>query len=148
MAYANLYTFEVFNQQQTIIKMEVAPSNITKEISKIKNGERNSPDEKEICNNLSQLLLALEFLFSNYKIYHLNIKPGNILYYSESNLKFTDYGFANDIKKAQNENLEKNQETNYFRSPELIAYRKNTLDRIDDEKCDIFSLGLVFLMFA
>lgn len=36
--------------------MEEAPSNITKEISKIKKNERKLPEEKQIFDNLSQLL--------------------------------------------------------------------------------------------
>ena len=89
------------------------------------------------------------------KIYHLDIKPHNILCTQELDLKIIDFSIS-EVKDDTNDMSSlftgdhPVQGTKGYLSPELQHYRDNniTISRYSREKSDVFSLGLVILQMV
>ncbi|CAK72710.1 unnamed protein product (macronuclear) [Paramecium tetraurelia] len=100
--------------------------------------QSNYFSEKEAALAMKQILSALNYCHQS-KIVHRDIKPENLLYDHEgedSQLKIIDFGTS---LKYGNQKLEEKIGTVYYMAPELI-------DEKYDEKCDIWSAGVVLFI--
>ena len=96
-------------------------------------------DEKKVWDFLVQILSGLTYLHENRKIIHRDIKPDNILWDKDGNIKITDFGIS-AINREDVDDILKCHKTRVgsfkFMSPEMSkgnAY---------DFKSDIYMLGL------
>lgn len=101
-------------------------------------------DEKSAGKCLANLLAAVSHMHSR-KIIHRDLKPDNILLKSSScisNLIIADFGLATflDLKHQ----MFKRCGTPGYVAPEILRYRDG--ERFYDEKCDIFSCGVIFFI--
>lgn len=98
---------------------------------------------KIICH----LLEALDHLHSN-GIMHRDLKPENILLKNNDSLEtvvLVDFGLASYIFLNPNEIIFKRCGTPGFVAPEILEY-KDKDEKMYTEKCDIFSLGVIFYL--
>jgi serine/threonine protein kinase len=79
---------------------------------------------------LDTLTQTLQFVHEK-KIIHHDIKPGNILFTEERNIKIADFGVANTVGG-----------TDGYRSPEAFNWNS---DSIKDERVDIYALGVTLM---
>jgi serine/threonine protein kinase len=79
---------------------------------------------------LDTLTQTLQFVHEK-KIIHHDIKPGNILFTEERNIKIADFGVANT-----------GGGTNGYRSPEAFNWE---IDCVKDERVDIYALGVTLI---
>lgn len=104
----------------------------------IKRGERLT--EKEVARLMTQIGGALTYLHNlPTKIYHLDIKPDNILIDSHGNYILTDFGISNEIRNTMLRSSRLKGETLTYRSPERI------MNYSLSDKHDVFSFGVVLL---
>ena len=101
-------------------------------------------DEKKIWDSLVQILSGLLYLHENKKIIHRDIKPDNILFDKEGNVKISDFGIsainnseADDILRCHGTRIGPVQ----FMAPEMINGGNYGF------KSDIYMLGLTFYIF-
>lgn len=88
---------------------------------------------------MRQILLAVVYCHTQ-NIVHRDLKPENILFESlkpDSNLKVIDFGTSR--KFNTNSRMKKTLGTPYYIAPEVLKQEYN-------EKCDIWSLGVVLYM--
>ncbi|CAD8125723.1 unnamed protein product [Paramecium sonneborni] len=92
--------------------------------------------EKQIANFMKQILSAVSYCHQK-GIVHRDLKPENILFdqkHDQASIKIIDFGAS---AKLQNfEKLQKRIGTPFYVAPEV-------LDANYDEKCDIWSLGVI-----
>ncbi len=87
---------------------------------------------------MTQCLLALEYMHE-YNHIHLDIKPGNIVYFKEQKCcKLIDFGFT--MAAYPNSELEVKAYTRHFRPPELIKG-----DSHYTTKADVWAMGMTWL---
>ena len=99
--------------------------------------EKGSFSEKEACIVMKQIMSGICYCHQK-RIVHRDLKPENILMDGDSNdlsLKIIDWGCAKTIKKK--ERLHKADGTAYYIAPEVLKGDY-------DEKCDIWSCGVIF----
>ena len=100
--------------------------------------EKGSFKEAEACPIMLQLVSAICYSHSN-NIVHRDLKPENIMLENtdESNphIKLIDWGGARYFSK--NKKMSTIKGTPYYIAPEVIK-------EVYDEKCDIWSLGVIF----
>ena len=99
--------------------------------------QKGSFTEKEACIIMKQLMSGICYCHQN-GVVHRDLKPENILMESNSDnfsIKIIDWGCAKTIKKK--EKLHQADGTSYYIAPEVL--RGNY-----DEKCDIWSCGVIF----
>lgn len=96
-------------------------------------------DEKKIWDFLAQILSGLVYLHENRKIIHRDIKPDNILWDKDGNIKITDFGIS-AVNREDVEDILKCHKTIVgsikFMSPEMSKGNNY------DFKSDIYMLGL------
>mmetsp|Transcript_26257 Transcript_26257/g.23129 ORF Transcript_26257/g.23129 Transcript_26257/m.23129 type:complete len:213 (+) Transcript_26257:402-1040(+) len=91
-----------------------------------------SQDVKLVRTYLHQLVQGLEYLHSN-GVYHLDIKPENLLLNKDFHLKIADF----DSCYIKGDKKIISRGTGNFRAPELICK-----EPIDPEVADIYSVGI------
>jgi calcium-dependent protein kinase len=100
--------------------------------------EKGCFSEQEACPIMKQLLSAITYCHQNH-IVHRDLKPENILLEdkkdSEITIKLIDWGGARYFSK--NKKMTKINGTPYYIAPEV-------LNEVYDEKCDIWSAGVIF----
>jgi len=107
---------------------------------------QNRFEEREVRHIAQQLMSAVSYLHS-LGITHRDLKPENILLANDSRyptIKITDFGFA---KHLQNKEMllraRAKRGTMGYAAPEIFSGRNY------DEKCDIWSLGIIlYIMIA
>jgi calcium-dependent protein kinase len=100
--------------------------------------EKGSFKESEACPIMLQLVSAICYSHAN-NIVHRDLKPENIMLDSTKNsnpiIKLIDWGGARYFSK--NKKMSTIKGTPYYIAPEVIK-------EVYDEKCDIWSLGVIF----
>ena len=99
--------------------------------------EKGTFSEKEACPIMLQLVSAICYSHSN-NIVHRDIKPENIMLENKDGsplIKLIDWGGARYFSKTKKMSTIKG--TPYYIAPEVIK-------EVYDEKCDIWSLGVIF----
>lgn len=102
----------------------------------------NNYENTDIKTLMKNLLSALSHMHEK-GIMHRDIKPDNILLESAKNdyeIKIADFGLAAFVN--DDEILYKRCGTPGFIAPEIISYKEG--GQMYNEKCDIFSAGLIF----
>ncbi|CAD8190994.1 unnamed protein product [Paramecium octaurelia] len=92
--------------------------------------------EKEIANFMKQILSAVSYCHQK-GIVHRDLKPENILFdqkHDQASIKIIDFGASAKLQNC--EKLQKRIGTPFYVAPEV-------LDANYDEKCDIWSLGVI-----
>ena len=87
---------------------------------------------------IRQVLSAVAFLHSK-KIAHRDIKPENILFESNDALNVKLLDFGNSRQMGENEAMHGVYGTAYYVAPEVLSQNY-------DEKCDIWSIGVILYM--
>lgn len=100
--------------------------------------EEHHFSEKKAAEIFIQILTAVNYLHSN-KIVHRDLKPENILFDGES-IKIIDFGTSRGFDSSKK--MKGFHGTPYYVAPEV-------LDQNYDEKCDIWSCGvMLYVMFS
>jgi len=92
--------------------------------------------EKSAAYIMKEILLAINHCHSE-KICHRDLKPENILLDEDNRVKIIDFGTAASFEK----DLQGFIGTAYYVAPEVIKK-----ESVYDEKCDIWSLGVILYM--
>lgn len=98
---------------------------------------RPPPNFDETMLIANSVLDALRYLH-NFGIFHMDVKPANIVWTLEGNVKLCDFGTA-EISPFNG----KVKGTTYYSAPELI--RTNWSLESVSSKCDIYSFGVTIL---
>lgn len=101
----------------------------------------------DIQKFMQNFLEALFHIHSN-KIMHRDLKPENLLLRTGENihdLLLVDFGLSSFTNINPNEVLFKRCGTPGFVAPEILAY-KDGQEGIYNEKCDVFSAGVIFYL--
>ena len=135
------------NTYSLYVLMEIAESDWDKEI-KYRLMKKKTYTEKELINILKQLTNALLFMQQNVKISHRDIKPQNILIFSDHKYKLADFGEAKEVKISKQINTLRG--TELYMSPALYDGLKHDKSDVshDPFKSDVFSMGFCFLYAA
>jgi hypothetical protein len=131
------------------ILMEKAVTDWDKEI-KARHSQKKFYSEKEIFNILRQLTSALVFLQEK-NISHRDIKPQNLLLFSEGIFKVADFGEAKKISIYEtSKQLNTLRGTELYMSPLLFNGLRTGQEDIKHNpyKSDVFSLGFCVLYAA
>ena len=126
------------------VLMEMANKDWDKEIkSRLK--KRKNYTEKELINILRELTDALLFMQKELKISHRDIKPQNILVFSNGIYKLADFGEAKEVKISKRLNTLRG--TELYMSPALYEGLKKGKNDVphDPFKSDVYSLGFCML---
>ena len=143
----NIKTLDITTYALYIL-MEIAICDWDKEIKKYLN-EGHYYKEKELILILKQLVHALYFMQSEVKITHRDIKPQNILCFSNHVYKIADFGEAKAVR-LNRKKMNTLKGTQLYMSPALYDGFKQDLDDVshDPFKSDVFSLGFCFMYAA
>ena len=131
------YTFFQEDNDIYIVNEFVDNMDLKGFLSSYTQGETKIPIEKELLwNIIKQCLYGLKCIHKN-GILHKNIKLSNIFMTDNKIIKIGDFAFDFKLENYDEEN-------NPYQSPELI----NDEDYEYNEKCDIYSMGYVFLLLC
>jgi len=96
------------------------------------------PGRHEIARSLFQLLSAVSFLHQN-EVAHRDIKPDNVLL-SGRTWKLADFNLACNFGSRTRKVMRSKAGTRPFMAPEVLEKGRSYT-----EKCDIYSLGVLFI---
>ena len=110
--------------------------------------EKKIYTEKELLSIMKQLTLALIYMKEKLNMAHRDIKPQNVLIFSDGVFKLADFGEAKEIQI--NKCLNTLRGTELYMSPQLYNGLKINKDDIEHDpfKSDLFSLGFCFIYAA
>ena len=143
-----IYSFCIRILDQTTyalyVLMELSEGDWDKEIKR-KLKQRKNYSEKELINILYQLVSALLYIQEKYHISHRDIKPQNVLVFSDGKYKLADFGEAKEAKVSRQINTLRG--TELYMSPALYDGLKHERNDVSHNpfKSDVFSLGFCFL---
>merc|ERR1712071_606109 len=104
-----------------------------------------SIDDKRKWTIISETLCGLEYLHSEARIIHRDIKPGNIIYSSDrQTVKIIDFGLARDIDEIEksNNHMSSGRGSLLYQAPETVSLRENERVRYTS-KIDVWGVGCV-----
>ena len=129
------------------ILMEVAERDWDKEIRKHLR-ERTYYTEEELINILKQISSALLYIQQTFNVTHRDIKPQNVLVFTNNIYKLADFGEAKEVKINKQVNTLRG--TELYMSPILLEGLKLNKDDVkhDPFKSDVFSLGFCLIYAA
>lgn len=107
--------------------------------------EKRNISPKDILIFMQNLLLALEHIHQK-GVMHRDLKPENILLRSSNqiyDLVIADFGLSTFINKKVKEIFFKRCGTPGFVAPEILNFKENG-EVFYNEKCDLFSAGIIF----
>lgn len=102
--------------------------------------------ETLICFLSFQILEAIFYLHTNYKIIHLDIKQQNVLIDQYLNVKLTDFSVSLNYKGVKEYIDLERVGTSYYISPE--ALEEKTIEVAEASKIDIYSFGVLIYVLA
>ena len=105
---------------------------------KIKNHNNSPLYNDSVLKYLVQILEGVEFLHQN-KIYHSDIKPANILYTAEANLKICDFGILTQLDNASSSSDYYLKGDSHYMSPERLNGASRSAPN------DIWAIGATFV---
>jgi serine/threonine protein kinase len=106
-------------------------------------------EEEKMHQFMSQMLCIFSY-FNQNNVVHRDVKPGNILLFNTANspvfiFKVSDLGFAKNLTTQNAKSSAIFRGSLGYVAPELKRAFLNPTEVINWNKCDMFSLGLVFL---
>jgi len=143
LLHPNISTPIFFNQRKKYIAYKYADGSLDKYLSGIKKMGSTLPNNL-IQSYTFQLSKAIEYCHSK-RICHLDIKPANILIYSDGGLQLTDFGSSMFIHHNYQESNALENTTFIYASPESL----NDDEEHDPFMIDMWSLGcVIYEMFT
>lgn len=103
--------------------------------------------QSDVARLMFNLLEALKHMHSK-GIMHRDLKPENILLRNKDEIHdiiIADFGLSSFVKQNVNEVLFKRCGTPGYVAPEILVYKENQSE-FYNEKCDIFSAGIIFFI--
>jgi len=100
--------------------------------------KNNNPDsdysEDEIRKIIRQIVLGIDYLHNN-GVIHRDIKPDNILFDENNNIKITDFNVSTLLPSKNDDLISKNiLGTKYFRAPEVCKNIENEKNNKENKK--------------
>lgn len=122
------------------IVMEYVDGKSINELDEFINVPRQNESIREALNLISQIIEGIIYAHKN-GVVHRDIKTENIMYSSNKNAKIIDFGLSK-IKEQKREKTVVSWGSPGYRPKELFDFLDDKIQQIDEEKRDIFALGI------
>jgi len=93
-------------------------------------------DENEAREKFSQILLAVRYCHDVQNVIHRDLKPDNVLFDSQCNIKIADFGLSEEFTPGELLNT-------FCGTPEYMAPEVFKGQKFDGPKVDVWSLGIM-----